>query len=216
MNTKSLLIAAATLAVGAISSQAQVYSQNIVGYVNVPLTTGYNLIANPLDDGSGNQLTNVMASANLANKSSVQTWAGTFYNTAITKGASGWGGNTQLAPGTGFFVKNVGTLTTNTFSGSLPTSGSVVTNTINVGYNLVSSIVPLAGDLTTDTNLNFSSAALANKSSLQSWNSGSQVYNTAVTKGASGWGAPFNVNVGQGFFVKSVSTGPTNWTQIVP
>ena len=216
MKTKTLLIAAATLAVGAISSQAQVYSQNIVGYVNVPVVTGYNLIANPLDDGTGNQLTNVMASANLANKSSVQTWNVTVYNTAITKGASGWGGNTQLPPGTGFFVKNTGTLTTNTFTGTLPTSGSSVTNVIGVGYNLVSSIVPLAGDLTTDTNLNFSSATLANKSSIQSWNTGGQVFNTAVTKGASGWGSAFNITVGQGFFVKSVNTAPTNWVQIVP
>ncbi len=34
MKTKTLLIAAAALAAGIISSQAQVYSQNIVGYAN--------------------------------------------------------------------------------------------------------------------------------------------------------------------------------------
>jgi hypothetical protein len=56
MKTKTLLIAAAALAAGIISSQAQgVYSQNIVGYVNVPLTNGVlSLVAPALDlDGTG-------------------------------------------------------------------------------------------------------------------------------------------------------------------
>ncbi len=53
MRIKALLCAAA-LAAGAVSSMAQsnVYSLNIVGYVNVPLVTGFNLIANPLDNGT--------------------------------------------------------------------------------------------------------------------------------------------------------------------
>ena len=34
MRTKTLLIAAAALAAGILSSSAQTYSQNIVGYVN--------------------------------------------------------------------------------------------------------------------------------------------------------------------------------------
>jgi hypothetical protein len=60
MRTKTLLIAtAAALAAGIISSQAQVYSQNIVGYVNSPLTKGYVNVANPLDITGGNSLTNL-------------------------------------------------------------------------------------------------------------------------------------------------------------
>jgi hypothetical protein len=219
MKIKTLAIAAATLAVGAITSQAQVYSQNIVGYVNVTLVPGYNLIANPLDDGNGNNLTNVLASAYLANKSTVQTWAGTIYNTAFTKIAgtnTTWGATTTLVPGEGFFLKNSGVTTTNTFSGALPTSGSLVTNTLNPGYNLVSSIIPYGGDLTTDTNLNLASATLANKTTLQSWNTGTQLFNTAVTKTGTGWGTNFNVIVGQGFFVKSAGSVPTNWVQTAP
>jgi len=47
---KTLLIAAAALAAGVISTQAQVYSQNIVGYVNtaIPGNNGLTLINNPL------------------------------------------------------------------------------------------------------------------------------------------------------------------------
>ncbi|HUC86042.1 MAG TPA: hypothetical protein VL970_12670, partial [Candidatus Acidoferrales bacterium] len=52
---KTLLIAAAALAVSVISSRAQVYSQNIVGYINVPETAGaLSLEAPQLDlDGTG-------------------------------------------------------------------------------------------------------------------------------------------------------------------
>lgn len=219
MNTKSLLIAAATLAVGAISSQAQVYSQNIVGYVNVPLAPGYSLIANPLDDGSGNQLTNLLNSASLVNKSTVTTWNGTVYNTAIGKVTGGWGANTSLPPGTGFFLKNNGASTTNTFVGTVGganvVSGQQLTNVLNAGYNLVGSILPYAGDLTTDTNLNLSSATLVNKSTLTSWNVPGQVFDTAVGKVTGGWGAAFPVTVGQGYFLKNNGVA-TNWVQSAP
>ncbi len=60
MRTKTLLIAAAALAATVISSEAQVYSANVVGYVNVVLQGGYNLEANPFDDGNGNHLTNLI------------------------------------------------------------------------------------------------------------------------------------------------------------
>ncbi len=57
MKAKTLLIAAAALAAGVISSQAQtpVYSQNIVGYVNstIPGNNALTLIANPLLGPSG-------------------------------------------------------------------------------------------------------------------------------------------------------------------
>src|ERR1035437_8975970 len=44
---KTLLMAAAALAAGIITSQAQVYSQNIVGYVNLPLTNGVFSVVSP-------------------------------------------------------------------------------------------------------------------------------------------------------------------------
>src|SRR5437879_6035335 len=54
MRTKALLCCAALAAGLATSAVAQsnVFSLNIVGYVNTPLTTGFNLIANPLDKGT--------------------------------------------------------------------------------------------------------------------------------------------------------------------
>jgi hypothetical protein len=53
MKTKTLLIAAAALVAGIVSSEAQVYSANIVGYVNVSGNANqFALIANPLDNGT--------------------------------------------------------------------------------------------------------------------------------------------------------------------
>ncbi len=50
---KTLLIAAAALVAGVVSSEAQVYSANIVGYVNVTCPAGAQvLVSNPLDDGT--------------------------------------------------------------------------------------------------------------------------------------------------------------------
>ena len=53
MRTKTLLIAAAALAVGITSSEAQVYSQNVVGYVNMTVPAGhYQIVGNQLINGS--------------------------------------------------------------------------------------------------------------------------------------------------------------------
>jgi len=59
MKTKALLIAAATLAVGVLSSNAQVYSQNIVGYVNLNAKSGgATPMSTPLDVVDSNSITN--------------------------------------------------------------------------------------------------------------------------------------------------------------
>lgn len=48
MRTKALLLAAAFAAAGVATSMAQVYSVNAVGYVNVTIKPGFNLVSNPL------------------------------------------------------------------------------------------------------------------------------------------------------------------------
>jgi hypothetical protein len=70
MRTKTLLIAAAAMAVGIISSQAQVYSQNVVGYYNVTVpgtsgTTGFQVVGNQFNCGSSNGLNEVFANGGL-------------------------------------------------------------------------------------------------------------------------------------------------------
>ena len=102
MKLKSLAIAAATLAVGAITSQAQVYSQNIVGYVNAPTVAGqYVLLCNPLDDGT-NTLNSLASSAGIG--SLVQVWNGAGY-TQCSKSPVGWSPNASIPVGKGLFLR---------------------------------------------------------------------------------------------------------------
>ena len=214
MRTKTLVIAVAALAAGILASSAQTYSQNVVGYANVVLVGGYNLIANPFDDGNGNQLTNLIT-AILPAKSSVTTWnpVSQTYNGAITGGGGTWNANTTLLPGVGFFLRN-GTIAsppvTNTFVGTVVANvGASTTNALVAGNTLAGSQIPYTGNLMSDTNLNLINSGLAGKSSVTTWNPGSQTYNGAVTFGSP---SPIPVVVAQGYFIKSIQ-GPTNWVQ---
>jgi len=213
MRTKTLLMAGAALAFSLATSQAQVYSANIVGYANVVIAGngGSSLIANPFDDGNGNQLTNLLTT--LPNKSTVTTWNGTIFNPPISYALGAWVTNTSLPPGVGFFVKNgnAGSIpVTNTFVGNvLVNVGASCTNTLPAGSSLVGSQIPYVGDLTTDTNLNLY-ASLANKSTITTYANGVG-YNPPVTFGGGVWVGTAPVIVGQGYFIFSKTA--TNWVQ---
>jgi len=199
---------------GLVSSNAQVYSANVVGYANVVLVGagGQTLIANPFDDGNGNQLTNLLAT--LPNKSTVVTWNGAGYNPTITKTNGVWNGNASLPPGTGFFVKNgiaSSPVLTNTFVGSVIVPiGTSQTNVLLAGYTLAGSPIPFAADATTDTNINLG-ASLPNKSTLITWDPVGQGFEPTVTKTNGVWNGSVPIAVGQGFFINA-KTG-TNWVQ---
>jgi hypothetical protein len=216
MRTKTLLTAAAALVAGIISSEAQtVYSVNVAGYANVVIPGGgtYSLIANPFDDGNGNQLTNILSST-FANKSQVLTWnpqAGS-YNPAIIKAGGSWPTNISLPPGIGFFIKNATTTpVTNVFTGNIVVnSGASGTNALPVSYSLVGSEVPYAGDGTVDTNINLGQS-LANKSQLLAWDPVGQAFAPADIKAGGSFPTSFPVGIGQGFFIKNNTA--TNWIQ---
>jgi hypothetical protein len=213
MRTKTLLIAAAALAAGLVASQAQtVYSANVVGYANVVIAGNgeYTLMANPLDDGNGNQLTNILSSA-LPKQSQVLLWTGTGY-TSFTRGGTppAWGSTTSLPPGIGFFVKNGvagAPAITNTFVGSVVVNaGSSITNSEAVGYTLQGSPIPYAGNLAIsgqnggDTNMDFG-GPLAKQSQILTWDPVSN-YSSATKGGTPAlWGSTVTIGVGQGFFI---------------
>jgi hypothetical protein len=208
MRTKSLLIAVAALAATVVTSEAQVYSQNVVGYVNVAMPAGaLVLTSNPLDDGT-NTANDLLGS--LPNKSQIQIWNGSGF-TAVTKSAAGFSPNPSIPVGTGFFVKSVANYT-NTFVGNVipAPGGGTTTNNFPAGtLVLVGSTLPVGGtfnDVGTNT-INLI-ATLPNKSQIQIWN-GSGF--TALTKAAAGFSPNPALSVAQGFFVKSVSA--TNWVQ---
>jgi len=206
MRTKTLLLSAAAIVAGIVSSQAQsnVYSANIVGYVSVTNTANvFVLLANPLDNGTNN-LTSLFPTA--PNNSQIQVWNGAGFQLATKQLTGNWSTNLVIPPGRGFFAKFPVT-GTNTFVGSVavPVGGSV-TNALAAGlFTLVGSPIPYSDNLT-GTNLNLQ---LANNSQIQVWNgSGFQL----ATKNLTGnWNTNLNIVPGEGFFLKSSTA--TNWVQ---
>src|ERR1035437_9936335 len=79
---KTLLIAAAALAAGVITSQAQVYSLNVVGYANVPQAGGDLMLSCPFVIGVSNGINEVFGSS-LPSFSQVLIWNGVGYDTAL-------------------------------------------------------------------------------------------------------------------------------------
>ena len=160
MKALKLLIAAATLAVG-VSAQAAVYSQNVVGYVNITIPAGkYQMVANQMDTGS-NYLNNIFPDGSPSSSQFILMFNPTngsfrqyvWYNSddSLDSG-TGWydllnnnpATNVKLDPGMGCFYHN-----TDAGSKTLTTLGSVAsgTNVLNVrnGFQIYSLPVPVGG-----------------------------------------------------------------------
>jgi hypothetical protein len=200
MRIKTLLIAAAALAVGIISSEAQVYSQNIVGYANVPCNTSYDfyMLECPFNVGVSNGANEIFGT-NLPDTSLIQTWdtVNQTYITAVYDGSQGNGiywylsdGGTPgpapiLLPGNGFFLYAAGTVT-NTFAGAVAvSSGGTNVASMNTAYQfyLVGSIIPYSGtvsNVVTGTSQGINLNGLPDTSLVQTWDVPSQSYVTAV------------------------------------
>jgi hypothetical protein len=148
---KTLLIAAATLAASIISSEAQVYSQNIVGYVNVPNHVGYTAMANPLLNANGNNATNLFDCVSGAQDGNVVlTWTGTKYAQIAIDSTSPTGFSDPvtsqskpapiLPPGLGFLLNNNNSSNTITFVGTVSTGGAgASTNVVGLVTNVLAS-----------------------------------------------------------------------------
>jgi hypothetical protein len=145
MRTKTLAIAAAFLAAGLASSVAQsnVYSLNVVGYVNVDLPAGFTMIANPLKNGD-NTINTVLA--DVPPGTLLYKFDGSFGSPAEAGGLGvGWDVNLSLAPGEGAFIQ-LPTAKTVTFVGEV-TQGNT-TNSMPAGFSIRSSVVPQSAGLT--------------------------------------------------------------------
>jgi len=211
MRTRTLLLSAAVIAAGLASSQAQsnVFSANIVGYVNQVWPAGQLVcVANPLSAPT-NDLNGVLAG--IPNKSSAQFWNGSgFTPSALASGS--WTPNLPIPPGVGFFV-NSKTAFTNTWVGNVLVGfGQNSSNALPAGVLvLVGSQLPFAPADLNDTNLNL--VGLPNKSSIQMWN-GTSFVPSALSGGAWTPAAPVPTTPAQGFFVNAKTA--TNWIQSLP
>ena len=207
MRTKTLLLSAVALAAGVLASQAQsnVYSANIVGYVNATNAANqYVLLANPLDNGT-NDITGLLPSApNGAQVLVLQ--GGVLQSSSKTKGV--WSQDFVVTPGTGFFFKspNDGT---NTFVGNVagPSNNIVAPAGITV---LVGSPIPFSGTLSDQGTNNLNLNVLPNGSTIFKLIGGT-LQSSSKTKGV--WSQNFNVNPSEGFYLKSPTA--TNVTQIL-
>src|SRR5207247_8433771 len=120
MRTKTLLLAAVLSAAGIASSLAQVYSVNVVGYINLTNYPGLNLITAQLK-GTNQNVNTILGSTTpaLPANSLLFTWdaAGQkFANAQIAGGdgkwydpASGALSTATVNPGQRFFHNNIGT-----------------------------------------------------------------------------------------------------------
>ena len=204
---KTLLIAAAALAAGMLSVQAQsnVYSQNIVGYANVVAPVGGKsyLINVPFKIGVSNGLNEVFGST-LPIGSQVLVWsvANNSYTTylydptdpnGVGAGAPVWylSDDTTPAdpiptvpPGLGFFLIPNGAVT-NSFSGAIAISTGTSNNMVLPvgGKNyLVSSAVPYSGAVTNGNSSGggFNLNNLPIGSQLLVWSTASNSYTTIL------------------------------------
>jgi len=151
MRTKTLLLAAALTAAGALTSMAQVYSVNIVGYINVSVPKGFSLVANQLDNGTGNKIIDLFPQASTTDGMVVFKFVnatGTYSQEQIAGGTWSAGGQLTMNPGEGVFVLCSAPFTA-TFVGQVMTG--TTTRNIPTGFEIVSSIIPQAGTLYSDT-----------------------------------------------------------------
>jgi hypothetical protein len=223
MKIKSLAIAAATLAVGAISSQAQapVYSQNVVGYVNqICVSNKYYLLCNPLTTGN-DVITNVIQ--NPPGNTVALIWNGAGYTTytylakksAWTDSIGHTNNTIPLPPGVGFFLLP-GNNMTNTYSGQVAanTGGGTATNVLGALLTPVGSIIPYGDVVTNKASMNLN---VPGNTVMQYWNVGSQNFTTVTylakknnwIDGSGNTNNP-NIPVGQAFFLTGANT---NWVQ---
>lgn len=218
MRTKTILLSAAVLAAGIAASMAQsVYSINAVGYVNLTILSGYNLISNPLN-GTNNSINTIMPTC--PDGSVVLRWnnasqgfyqaetylGGVWYDSTFVNPST-----TVINPGEGFFFQNNGSSATLTFVGEVPQGN--LTNRVSANYGFLASQVPQSGTL---TSLGFPGQ---DGMTYNGWNAGSQGYNQAYTFLGGLWYEPGFANaadpvpaVGEGFLITNPGSA-VNWTR---
>jgi hypothetical protein len=169
MRTKALILSAALVAAGVASSMAQsnVYSLNVVGYVNLTLTPGYNLITLPLQSSDptssiNSVLTNTTPVTPFGAYVSAWNPVTSHFAQAIYAGGDGnWYDPTfstletnGLPPGEGFFV-----FLPTVAAGGVPSLTVTVVGTVlqgtnsypeNTGFGFYGNFEPISGDITTN------------------------------------------------------------------
>ena len=153
-----VIICAAGLVL-AVPAFGQTYSQNIVGYINLVIQPGVNLIADQLLSTPDNSLDSILNASSsyggLANQTTFTMWSsGAFLPTSVYDASSdSWSLNYDLNLGQGGYLTSP-TLVTNLFVGTVGPSFDLGSrNNVNWtpdypdGLQLISNPIPAAGNL---------------------------------------------------------------------
>lgn len=156
-----MLLGAAVLAAGLATSLADnVYSVNVVGYVNFPTTVKLTYQSNPLDASGGNVGTNVIPNSGTWDTCEIQIWTGTKYQVSVfdsstddtSTGFTDRGGNAIPAPaltnGMSYFFNNLSGVSNNiTYVGTVRTGTNYITLPYSPHLSGVASAIPLGGGI---------------------------------------------------------------------
>jgi hypothetical protein len=196
MRTKTLIIASALVAAGIVTSAAQVFSVNVVGYVNVTVPAGFSIIANPLDNTNSNALSELIPNPPFGTTvykfDPVDGFASTTFQFS-------WDPDFTLNPGEAAFI-NTDEETTLTFVGEVKQGDTLDVN-LAAGFNLVSSIVPA------EESLEDAGFPAEFGDTFYLFRSGDYVSTTFLF----GWDTPVTPRVGEGFWVNR--TTATTWSR---
>jgi hypothetical protein len=146
MRTKTLLLTAALVAAGAASSMAQVYSVNVVGYINKSVPKGFYMLANQLNNNTGNKVVDLIPAP--VDNTFVYKFNAANGGYVIIDYLGGWEGddlNMTLSPGEGVFIASPAAQNL-TFVGEVVLQSTV---TIPHGFSIISSVVPQSAPLDT-------------------------------------------------------------------
>jgi hypothetical protein len=214
MRTKTLLLTAALAAAGAATSMAQVYSVNMVGYINTSVPTGFSMLANQLNASPDNKVVNILpAPPNNTAIFKFDRASGGYVSISYLGGA--WEGDDldmTLNPGEGVFI-SAGTAFTATFVGEVQLSSTVP---IGSGFQMVSSALPqsLPLDGAPPAGLGF---PIANGDETYQFDrtSGGYISNSylgGAWEGDGGGAAPVP-GIGEAFWVNRTSAPAGNWVR---
>jgi hypothetical protein len=228
MRTKTMLLSALLGSLGSVSVMAQtnVYSLNAVGYINVTLLPGYNIITCPLIASPNNTIATLLNNTNGQYQSGsravaqVLQFTGGVYSASdeaqAANAPSGWasGGTITMNPGQAvFFYNPASTNMYATFVGTVPTGP--ITNALIPGYNLVGSVVPVTGDIVTNPISLFTNAQSSGRTVdfIDTYAPGVGYSQDIYSAGAWQSGDPVITNAYEGFFFYNGFTTTNNWVE---
>jgi hypothetical protein len=222
MRTKTLITSAVLSIAGAAALQAQVYSVNAVGYINIDVAPGFNLLANQLNNGD-NKVSDLFMGhdkfmAIYKHDAATGEYTINNYEPPSEPGAGDaiWDDpDMELNPGEGFWLRNLDNAGfTLTLVGEVPQG--TLTKTLLPGYNLVASMVPQAGGLMTDLGVpaeDFNTVLLHSPTEPSPGLNDTGSYNSYEYEAGEWFDMEPMVEVGEGIWYRHLGSTPLDWTR---